>query len=80
VAVNLSLDTGEDGTSQPSESVLAHLVNLDPPPMVAYNPRDNIQTRRGEMRSATLKAIGVMVLAFAVAVLGTAGLVYWASD
>jgi|APFre7841882590_1041340.scaffolds.fasta_scaffold16081_3 hypothetical protein len=32
------------------------------------------------MRSATLKAIGVMVLAFAVAVLGTAGLVYWASD
>ena len=32
------------------------------------------------MRSATLKAIGVMVLAFAVAVLGTVCALYMATD
>jgi hypothetical protein len=32
------------------------------------------------MRSASLKAIVVMVLVLAVAVLGTTGVLYWASN
>jgi hypothetical protein len=43
---------------------------FDPPPMLAYNPRDHTWTRRGEMRHFRLWAIRVILLACVV--LGTA--------